>query len=154
MEVWKKVEEFKNYDVSNYGNIKSLYFKIPRILKPDKSTGYERVKISSKWICVHRLVAFAFVPNLNNKPQVNHIDEDKFNNNYKNLEWVTHRENIEYSFTKKGISKIKGVNWIEKMKTYQCSVFFNGKKHYLGSNKDINKAKELVDNFLINNNLK
>ena len=153
MEVWKSIFE-NNYEISNYGNVKSNKFKVPRLLKPDISTGYCRVKIQNKWYFIHRLVAIKFIENIKNKPQVNHKDENKLNNKICNLEWVTHRENIEYSATKKSITKIKGVNWIKKMKTYQCSIFFNGKKHYLGSNKDIQKAIKLVENFLINNNLK
>jgi len=153
MEIWESIFE-NNYEISNYGNVKSNLFKTPRLLKPDNSTGYSRVLINKKWYSVHRLVALYFLENKENKPQVNHKDENKLNNNFLNLEWVTHRENIEYSSTKKSKTKIKGVNWIERMKTYQCSIFYNGKKHYLGSNKDIEKAKELVNNFLIKNNLK
>jgi hypothetical protein len=153
MEIWKSIFE-GNYEISNYGDVKSNLFKIPRLLKPDNSTGYLRVKLNKKWYLVHRLVALYFLENKENKTQVNHKDENKLNNNFLNLEWVSHRENIEYSLTKKSKTKIKGVNWIERMKTYQCSVFYNGKKHYLGSNKDIEKAKNLVNNFLIKNNLK
>lgn len=155
MEIWKNID--KDYQVSNLGRVKSLNYnksKTDKILKPDKSSGYFRVKIKGKWKPVHRLVAEAFVINPNNKPQVNHLDENKFNNIYTNLEWVTHRENIEYSSTKKSKTKIKGVNWIERMKSYQCSIFLNGKKHYLGSTKDKEKAIEIVNSFLLINNLK
>jgi len=153
MEIWKIIFD-GNYEISNFGNIKSNKYKIPKLLKPDKSSGYFRVRINNNWFSIHRLVAMAFIPNPENKPQVNHKDENKLNNIVSNLDWVTHRENIEYSLTKKSKSKIKGVNWIEKMKTYQCSVFFNGKKHYLGSNTNIEIAKKIVEDFLIKNNLK
>ena len=150
MEVWRFIFDNK-YSVSNYGNVKSYKYKTPRILKPDNSTGYLRVRINKKWFLVHRLVAENFIENKLNKSQVNHIDENKLNNNYSNLEWVTHRENIEYSLTKRSITKIKGVHWIERMNTYQCSVYFKGNKHYLGSRKDIKKATELVENFIKDN---
>ena len=157
MEVWKKIKGFEKYEVSNLGNVKSYHYKKPKNLKCEFNLGYYRVMLSNKKIkkrfFVHRLVALAFIDNINNKPQVNHIDECPKNNNANNLEWVTHRENIEYSLTKKGISKIKGVNWIERMKTYQCSIWFENKKHYLGSSKDLEIAKEIVKNFLIKNNL-
>ncbi len=153
MEIWKKI--FNGYyEVSNFGNIKSNKFKIPRLLKPDKSTAYLRISVNKKWYSIHRLVAINFIDNFENKSQVNHIDENKLNNNVYNLEWCTPRENIEYSLTKKSISKIKGVNWISKMNTYQCSVFYKGRKHYLGSNKNIIIATKKVEDFLIKNNLK
>ena len=87
--------------VSNIGNIKDLK---GRLLKsyPSKS-GYLTVWIRSlpnSQICyprsVHRLVAEAFIPNPENKPEVNHIDANKFHNWYKNLEWVTRKENIQH----------------------------------------------------------
>lgn len=62
----------------------------------------------STFIKVHRAVAIKFVPNPNNKPFVNHIDGDKTNNNYQNLEWVTHSENIRHAYKTGLISNRKG----------------------------------------------
>jgi len=159
MEIWKYVNGYDEaYKISNLGNVVSNKYIIPRLLTKDKSTGYYRVCLSKNKIpnhvLIHRLIAEHFIENPLNKPQVNHIDENKLNNNILNLEWVTARENIEYSLTKRSVSKIKGVNWIERMKTYQCSIYLNGKKHYLGSSPIKEKAIELVNNFLIINNLK
>jgi len=62
--------------------------------------GYARVGIcvnnKRKMYYLHRLVAYLYVDNLQNKPCVNHIDGDKLNNHYNNLEWVSHKENIEH----------------------------------------------------------
>ncbi len=102
-EEWKPIKGYEGlYEVSNTGKIKSFYFGKTRILSPRKNPlGYlhlvlykDKVK---KDLRVHRLVASAFIPNPNNKPEVNHIDGDKENNNVDNLEWATRKENINHS---------------------------------------------------------
>ena len=111
-EIWKDIEGWEGkYQVSNMGNVKSLertvwngrgYFKTSeRILKPGKDRdGYLIVQLSKegkvKACKVHRLVSQAFIPNPDNLPQVNHIDENKENNHVDNLEWVTCRENANH----------------------------------------------------------
>ena len=111
MEIWKDVLGYKGlYQVSNYGNIKSLSFgpkniclsNTEQLLKTSKSsTGYVHVQLykdgKSKTVNVHRLVANAFVKNPFNKPEVNHIDANRSNNHADNLEWVTHSENLKHA---------------------------------------------------------
>jgi len=63
--------------------------------------GYMRVKIRGKTYSVHRLIAEAFLPNPEAKPQVNHIDADRGNNRIENLEWVTASENIIHRYKTK-----------------------------------------------------
>lgn len=80
------------------------------ILKPVLDThGYYRVTITfenhkQKVFQVHRLIAETFIPNPENKPQVNHKDGNKTNNNVENLEWVTVQENIVHAF-ENGLNK-------------------------------------------------
>ena len=94
MEKWEKIKGFEKYSVSNKGNVRND--KTGRILKPHVSTsGYYQVMMGRKTIpqYIHRLVALAFIPNIDNKPQVDHIDGNRLNNNLSNLRWVTVSEN-------------------------------------------------------------
>lgn len=85
------------YTVDQQGNIYSKYRGGRILAKLKGSNGYEMVHLSSngsaKKVPVHRIVAQAFIPNPDNKPQVNHIDGDKSNNKVSNLEWATASEN-------------------------------------------------------------
>ena len=104
--IWKSVKGFEQYEVSNTGLVKSLKGKNPRIMKPRRKKffkkdgsvelGYEELILNNKGVqyskLVHRLVAMAFIENHDNKPEVNHIDEDKGNNSVENLEWGTRVE--------------------------------------------------------------
>ncbi len=100
------------YLVSTLGNIYSV--KNKQLLKPIKHTGgYMRVMLykygNGSLFKVHRLVAQAFIPNPENKPQVNHIDEDKTNNMVSNLEWVTAKENVNHGTRNERSSKKQGM---------------------------------------------
>ena len=99
-------KDFSNYEISNYGNVRNVIHG--NYLKPCKSTVYDIITIYNrieKKKCshlVHRLVAILFVDGRTSKKNiVNHIDEYKRNNYYKNLEWTTLGKNNEYSFAKK-----------------------------------------------------
>lgn len=103
-EIWCDVIGFEeSYQVSNYGRIKSLKNKTPKILKPMLNhKGYLKVDLRKNnhhsLFYIHRLVAKAFIPQTHDKQQVNHIDGNKFNNHYTNLEWVTPSENMYHSY--------------------------------------------------------
>lgn len=94
---WKIIENCPNYSVSDTGLIK----RNNKLLKPWLgSRGYLYVSLSKngkvKKFSVHRLVANAFLPKNSNALEVNHLDENKKNNCVSNLEWTTHKKNLNY----------------------------------------------------------
>lgn len=102
-EIFKDIVGFEGkYQVSNFGNVKSLNYQNTskaKLLTPIKHhCGYLLVHLgTSKIKMVHTLVANAFIPNPDNKKCVNHIDGNKQNNAVSNLEWVTYKENMEHA---------------------------------------------------------
>ncbi len=95
--IWKDIIGYEGlYQVSNTGLVKSLKGRRERILKFSSPRGYKCVKLYKDGkvnYLVHRLVAKAFIPNPDNKPDVNHLDGVRSNNNAENLEWCTSSEN-------------------------------------------------------------
>ena len=116
-EIWKDIKGYEGiYQVSNLGRVKSSYTN--SILKGCKtSNGYLKVNLykngSKSTKTVHRLVAQTFISNPENKSGVNHIDENKTNNNIDNLEWSTAKENNNHGTRNeraaKAISKKKSI---------------------------------------------
>jgi len=92
--------EYKEYSVSGDGEVFSIKSGVKKKLKPmKKPNGYLYVTLckngKKKNFYIHRLVAIHFVKNKYDKIYVDHIDRNKENNYYKNLEWVTHKENMD-----------------------------------------------------------
>lgn len=142
-EQWKDITGYEGeYLVSNLGNIKSIkrYHRgYDVVLKPLK-TGpdwknencYLQVTLSKKnkteKKLIHRLVAEAFIPNPDNKPQVNHIDGNKANNHIDNLEWSTESENSNHAINvlgkmNNGVFGVKPIICLETGKKYRSIAF-------------------------------
>lgn len=173
-EKWKniKIENLLNeYQISDYGNIKrvkinKLCYGKPYViekektLKPfDNGNGYKVISLvvkdgekrKRKNFYIHRLVAQAFIPNPQNKPEVNHLNYDRGDNRAVNLEWTTDAENTNYSKfnMRHPRKKISGIRY--KQNKYEVEVSHGGKLHYCGRYKKyedaikarITKLKEL-----------
>jgi hypothetical protein len=122
-EVWKDIAGYEGkYKISSLGRVRSLsrYRKSrgdllalikEKVLKPVDYFGYQKVTLrhnnESQNYRIHRLVATAFIPNVKNKPFINHKDGNKKNNSVDNLEWVTNQENISHA-VKNGRHNLKG----------------------------------------------
>ena len=133
-EIWKDIKDYEGlYQISNYGNVKSLpkerrnrrgvYIQKEKLLSlTNTSTGYKKVELvkdgKRKGFKVHRLVAQAFIPNPDEKPQVNHIDGDKTNNYVDNLEWATASENSIHAYNTGLNSNKKELNENEIVSMY------------------------------------
>lgn len=112
MEEWRDIKGYEGYQVSNLGNVRSLdrwityknggkRFWKGKTLKPNLIQGYLYVflykkEAKPKIFRIHRLVAEAFIPNPDNLPQVNHINERKTDNRVENLEYCNARYNLNY----------------------------------------------------------
>lgn len=145
-EVWVDVIDFEGYyKVSNLGRIQSIdrvkngkVIRKGRIRTPTPdSWGYPRLRLSKsghkKMYRVHLLVAYYFVPNPYNKPKVNHIDGDKSNNHFSNLEWVSERENSTHRhFSMNKSSKYPGVTFFKRDAVWRAQAYINGKNTHIG----------------------
>lgn len=134
-EAWKAVVGHENrYEVSNLGRVKSLarieekynkatlikYHVRERILKPTIAFGYPKVVLSintkQRWAFVHRLLAQAFIPNPENKREVNHKDLNRMNCVLDNLEWTTSAENKRHAKKNGRYRILKGEErWCSKL---------------------------------------
>ena len=109
-EIWKDIKNYEGfYQVSNKGNVKSLNYNHTGKEKLMKLSKYKNgylcvhlhIKEKNKTFLIHRLVAEAFISNPNNYSEINHINGNKSINNYLNLEWISHAENIKHAYKNK-----------------------------------------------------
>lgn len=127
-EIWKEIEWFDNYQISNLGRVKNI--KFDRYVKPLlDNKGYLTVNLykngKMKRLLLHRLISIAFIPNPENKPCIDHINTDRLDNRIENLRWCTQKENhnnplsiVNHGNASRGriVSEEQKKNQSEKMK--------------------------------------
>jgi len=150
MEIWKTIEKYPDYQISNLGNVKSLKFGKEKILKQwIDDLGYCRVDLI-KNEKVHQLVAIAF---LNHNPckyklVINHKNFNRQDNRVENLEIVTQRENANRAHIKSS-SKYVGVSWHKGSKKWMSRIVINGKRKHLGYFFEEIEASNAYQNALL-----
>lgn len=170
-EVWKDIPGYEGeYQISSWGRVRSLerIVKGPR-KKPEQkvkacflrfsvSFGYNRVSLRKdgkpKKYRVSVLVADLFLEKVENKTLVNHINENKSDDYYKNLEYVNCRENTTFSIKDK-TSKYVGVSYCDACnnKKWKASIFYLGKTRYIGRYYTQEEARIAYLNFVKENNI-
>jgi hypothetical protein len=153
--MWKQIEDF-DYEINSEGVVRRISNK--KIKKSHiRKSGYVSVQlclgITKKSFYLHRLLAMYFIPNVDNKLFVNHINGIKHDNRVCNLEWVSHSENMIHGF-KNGLCKVHS-----KLKDLQKEMSNNRKKkvYYYNVNKELlqvfNSVKEAEQSLGYKGNL-
>ena len=153
-EIWKPVACNKNYEVSNFGNIRNL--KGHLLSQRDNGHGYKNVMLygtpKRKVYYVHRLVAEAFIENPENKSEVNHLDGNKGNNIISNLEWCTRLENKMHALHSGLIKTTDKMRQNAKAQILKVNSNPELRKRALEAAAKTNKAKSKMEYMLNSSN--
>ena len=157
-EIYKKIDDYDNYEISNIGNVRNI--NTGKVLKPRKNRddGYFRVNLSKnniiKDFLIHRLIAYAFIPNPENLREIDHIDQNKTNNSITNLRWVSRSNNCRNRPKfKNSSSKYIGVYFHKANGKYQARISINYKQKYIGIYDKEDDAGKAFDDYIKKHNL-
>lgn len=142
---WKKLNKYPNYLISEYGEVKNN--KTNKLIKPSiNKKGYKRVDLSyNKSILIHKLVYETFVGEINTNLVIDHIDGNKLNNHYSNLQQITSKENTRKgNRCKRIIIRDNIQNRTVEFYTFTEMLRYVGYSHYY-TLSTITKAKKFKD---------
>lgn len=132
-EQWAEIEADPEYDISSLGRVRKRRNGFYPKISVNKSIGYYHVTLNGKPYLLHRLLAQAFIPNPEGKPEVDHIDGDKLNNDLSNLRWATRSENQRNRGKQSNnTSEFKGVSFHKRSGKWQAYIKVDGKRKHLG----------------------
>ena len=139
-EDYKIIEGFENYSVSNFGNVRNN--KTLKLLKQFNTKGYRIVGLSNQSKQhsrrVHILVSNAFLPNPQNKPITDHIDNNRANNNVSNLRWASHSENsYNRCISNQNTTGFKGIvlGFNGETEVWRAQIHVNKELYFIGDFK-------------------
>ena len=145
-EIWKKIDGYDNYSVSTLGRVRNDETR--KIFKGGKKTnGYLNVGLSKNGVkkshLIHRLVALTFIPNPDNKPCVDHRDNNKTDNRIEVLRWCTQSENgMNAQIPSNNTSGVKGVRWDKSSQKWRAQINLDGNNIHLGLFDSKEEARE------------
>jgi hypothetical protein len=146
IELWKLIDGYDNYSVSSFGRVRNN--KTGRILKKSiHGQGYYKVDLykygKAKSMNVHKLVINAFIDNVDDKLCVDHINNNKLDNNVGNLRYATNKENSQNrTMNKNNTSGVKGVSLNKITKKWQATIMIDGISIHLGLYDKLEDAKK------------
>lgn len=130
MELFKVIDEFPQYQISNLGNIKNSKGELLVIGRRKSNSGYIQVRLYDNgkyhYRYLHRLIAKSFIPNPNNYRTINHINGNKLDNRIQNLEWASDEMQQRHAFIF-GL-KPKGISFTREQLTEIYDMFFMQRK--------------------------
>jgi hypothetical protein len=157
MEEFKKIDEFDNYSISNLGNVRND--EMGTFKKACKNSGgYLFVGLSKNGIrqmfLIHRLMGIAFIQNINDYKELDHINRDKLDNRIENLRWANrNQQNANRGKQQNKSSTFIGVSFDKASNKWKSQIQIDNKKKHLGYFLTEIEAFDCRQKYIIENQL-